>query len=301
MSQILDAISKAEKQRKDALEENKPTRQSLYQTLNQGKQQKPRSRMIPLTLLAVASLGGAVYSIYHSHWLASPTSEINAQGKPKIANKSAANSLTGQSDQQKTTITDTQAVAATKPSATTTSTQPASQSAGMSEIPKTTIQSKKAQQTIQIAKGKKPPKLATLTPVAQKRPSHTQQTLSQLTAIEKKPSQNAALKQPSKSAVRAKTTQKTVTKETAKRLNNQQTMPVQSTNTTAKTVATPSWKKNIRITAIMYHHDPARRFVLIKGKKIYEGSNIPGSQTSLVKILPKNIIINDGTGDVMVR
>ncbi|PID65665.1 MAG: hypothetical protein CR975_06295 [Gammaproteobacteria bacterium] len=313
MSQILDAINKAEKQRQDALETQQVSRETLYHSLNPNKNNKKRGQRLPFMLLAIGCLAAVAYWVYYHQWrsatvgnktvqraTAAPSTPLAAQ-----TNTTASNNMTNTESKAakinptltpaSTTIPDSaadkataQADTANKQSAISTSSQPA----GVANI-----------------KGKKPPALAALTPMA-KRPTAIPQQLSQLKPIAKAPvaAKTAALRpalqslpaeQPSKAAKATRATAKTTTSApTAPALVK---TAVTSANNAPQSGSTPSWKKNIRITAIMYHQQAAKRFVLINGKKIYEGGQIPDSQTTVVKILPKNIIVNDGSGDIMIR
>ncbi|MPV85364.1 hypothetical protein GCU85_01275 [Cardiobacteriales bacterium ML27] len=78
--------------------------------------------------------------------------------------------------------------------------------------------------------------------------------------------------------------------------------PVAVTSASAKNnpQATPAWKKSIQISALVYDDNQAKRFVLISGAKVFEGGQIPSTQTRVVRILPTGIIINDGGGDVLI-
>lgn len=286
MSQILDAINKAEKQRKDALEETATTRESLYASLNQVKPEKRRSRLLPLSLLAIASLGGAGYSIFKQPSPKKETTPVitSSSNKPLLNQDSkmtqgqhlakANNNVANTATKAQNTVLKAPAVQAA-PSETSNKKMP--------QVPA---------QAIKTSKGKKPPELAALTPVpTSQRPNP--KLLTQLTPVKKAQAPTAIVK-----------TTSIAKKSIAKRPNTvkpavSHAKPVATA--TPQPAATPSWKKNIRITAIMYHENPSRRFVLIRGKKIYEGGVIPDSQTAVVKILPKNIIINDGSGDVMIR
>lgn len=300
MSQILDAINKAEKQRKDVLESGADTRETLYQSLNQRGHAKPMSRLLPLGLLAIATISGTGYSMYHYHFL-----EKSKPEKIKINTMSSVDSDHQAVELKKNTvISDTSLASSTTQAVAKDNRQ--SQQIGANNAQPETIEN----QSIAILKGKKPPALTALTPVAKKQLVNAQ-TLSPLTPIkpveikqqpklqqQPKPKNLAAVdKKPNSTKIKASKTAQPTNKAISKPIAKTKSLNYYS----SKTTATPSWKKNIRITAIMYHSNPAQRFVLISGKKIYEGGNIPNSQTAVVKIMPKNIIINDGSGDVMVR
>ncbi len=315
MSQILDAINKAEKQRQDALETQQVSRETLYHSLNPNKNRKKRGQRLPLMLLSLGCLAVVAYWIYYYQWRSTPvdnkavqrataptSTPLQAQTKTAASTNTANTeskttkikpTLTPASDTipdsaaDKTTITANassdkitqQAVAASKQSAISTSSQPAR----MANI-----------------KGKKPPALAALTPIA-KRPAAMPQQLSQLKPIAKAPVAQKAALRPALQSLPAEKPNKAATTKSPPTASALVKTAATSANNVPQSAATPSWKKNIRITAIMYHQQAARRFVLINGKKIYEGGQIPDSQITVVKILPKNIIINDGSGDIMIR
>lgn len=285
MSQILDAINKAEKQRQDKLNASKVTRETLYQSLSTDKTAATKKRFLPIALFIVFALGGAGYAAYHQQWLA--LSEKETSHSALAITSDIIKSESKSNIEKEIAVTDkySQAISPSMPrisviaAAEEVSTKTAEEL--RASIP---ISEKKniTSESIKIIKGKKPPELAVLTPVAQ-------QTVTKAEALtDLKP-----IRQPKK-------WQK---KRVTKNRKNLSTSHQGGSSTTALNHrnVTPSWKKNIRITAIMYHANPARRFVLIKGKKIYEGGKIPNSKIQVVKILSKNIIINDGSGDVMIR
>lgn len=59
--------------------------------------------------------------------------------------------------------------------------------------------------------------------------------------------------------------------------------------------------RGITITALVYDQQPTSRFILIKGKTVREGEIIPNTTMRIVQILAKGIIVDDGQGEVLIR
>ncbi len=65
--------------------------------------------------------------------------------------------------------------------------------------------------------------------------------------------------------------------------------------------STAAWKQNLTISAIFNHDSPAKRFVLISGKKLKEGDPIPNHDLKLVKIMSNGIIVSGKNGQTLIK
>lgn len=309
MSQILDAINKAEKQRQNRIE-NQTTREDLYQSLKSSDSPSRRPGLLSTGIIGLAlctALGYGAYRLQgerrvkNSNSLDIPEAQTAQTAKtaqtpqPTLSNRTAANSP---------------AVTPHLPLATNVVETNKNRSGSTPQIQQ--AQQKKANDNnivmLSTSKGKPHPDLVTLTAVAS--PKSTKK-LVELTPIppkvkpaKKPPVAKQISKKNKQAAVRPHRPQ--VSRETKKNRSKQDGTHQPSavtapTDTSTGTAITASWKKNIHITAIVYRQAAAQRFALIRGKKVHEGELIPDSNTIVVKILPQSLIINDGSGDLMIK
>lgn len=80
---------------------------------------------------------------------------------------------------------------------------------------------------------------------------------------------------------------------------------VTKSNTSAKQRSSPkklsAASRGITITALVYDQQPKSRFILVKGATIREGEKIPNTPMKIVQILTKGVIVDDGQGEVLIR
>ncbi|PIE44556.1 MAG: hypothetical protein CSA45_06445, partial [Gammaproteobacteria bacterium] len=257
MSQILDAINKAEKQRQDALETQQVSRETLYHSLNPNKNNKKRGQRLPFILLSLGCLAAVAYWIYSHQWqsatidnkavqrVTAPTNtplqaQTNTAASSTIANTANKTAKINPTLTASTTIPDS-AADKTTITANARSDKIAQQAA--KESKQSAISASSQAASMANIKGKKPPALAALTPMA-KRPAAIPQQLSQLKPIAKAPvAQKAALRpalqslpaeKPNKAATPSSPTASALVKTAATSANN-----------VPQSAATPSWKKDI--------------------------------------------------------
>lgn len=312
MSQILDAINKAEKQRQNRIE-NQATREDLYQSLKSSDSPSRRPGLLSTGIIGLALCMALGYGAYH----------LQGEGRVKNSNsldipeaqtaKTAKTAQTPQPTLSNQTAANSPAVTPHLPLATNVVETNKNRSGSTPQIQQAQqAQQKKANDNnivmLSTSKGKPHPDLAMLTPVTG--PKSTKK-LVELTPIP--PKVKPAKKPPVAKQVSKKNKQATVrphrpqvSRETKKNRSKQDGTHQPSavtapTDTPTGTAITASWKKNIHITAIVYRQAAAQRFALIRGKKVHEGELIPDSNTIVVKILPQSLIINDGSGDLMIK
>lgn len=264
MSQILDAINKAEKARQSTAEQQNQDKTSRYKHLTQS-QNKKNAKLLPLSLVFLACVAGTAYTFYNKEINTIFSSSTQSENTPaKTTNNLAKETKTPE--------------ATNEPTLTFESLNKARE-ASVESIAAQKITDKATQKKAAANPDKQKPKLTELTAVKKaQQPSK----LSELKPIAKP--------KPKKPTAVAQKTTKTPT------ANH----PKKADKTPASRPSIASWKKNIKINAIVYNNQASSRFALISGKKVFEGNKIPGTENTVIKIMPQGLIVNDGKGDVLI-
>lgn len=305
MSQILDAINKAEKQRNQRTAHPKNTNDWYDSLKTPANEVKKTASLIKLLGGATLLCGGLVagYLFYAKEAAQSPVQTPAEQALVSSETSVVANQAMESANSTSPVLAKpTPPQVENSPSTDTVS----GNSNDTETITASTVEAKKAPLEVPADKASalsqtsSQPALAELTPLT--KTDEDAQDLSVLKPL-------TAIKEPVKKPIKKPTATKKKTvseRNTAMRPFRTENAPKPSQNKATATQANrggvvPSWKKNLHITAIVYNKAPEKRLVLIKGKKIHEGGTIPGTSTVVVSIQPKGIIINDGNGDIMIR
>lgn len=304
MSQILDAINKAEKQRNQRTAHPKNTNDWYDSLKTPANEVKKTASLIKLLGGATLLCGGLVagYLFYAKEAAQSPVQTPAEQALVSSETSVVANQAMESANSTPPVLAKpTPPQVENSPSTDTVS----ANSNDIETITASTVEAKKvpievSADSASTAQNNPQSTLAELTPITQT--GDNTQDLSVLKPL-------TAIKEPVKKPIKKTTATKKKTvseRNTAMRPFRTENAPTPSQNKATATQANrggvvPSWKKNLHITAIVYNKAPEKRLVLIKGKKIHEGGTIPGTSTVVVSIQPKGIIINDGNGDIMIR
>lgn len=281
MSQILDAIEKAERARKQSTSTNDD---KLYRNLGKVTT-KPRLPTVLSMIIVILSLGlcGAMYNLI---------------GKKNIS--------TPQPQQTKTKPVSPEELSSKKPSFEKAHKQPIktptdklSSTPSVDARPQPATKKTAPMPLLAITPEEKTTNLLPLTPIASTNPKQNK-TKPDKTNNKAKHKQASGRQQTSaidSSVASNRTAPKPVQKPNR--------TPPPSQRITNKTTKKPSKKTTnsppIKITAIVYHQTtPAKSFVLVSGKKITVGEAISGTPYRIISIMPKSIIVNDGNTDMVL-
>lgn len=316
MSQILDAINKAERQRQQRIQ---PTsREDLYKTLKIGNPQKRRPLIAPVSIALFLLCAGFIYIVERQNWfvqLLQPlATHINLQNSLQNVSQMVNPTASKQGDIPSTRVGNfsVSAIEQEKQIRPIERTQ----GANSVELPtnresavaiKNSMQNSTLNGAIKIRGYYPESQLVTLTPIVmRKEMTQSLKPLTPINSIQMRIKTVVAQKMligNSKSlpVTSAELKNSNVVSRETKQHNATNTILRSQIASTAKAVPKSPKKSNLHVTAIVYHPNPAQRFAFIHGQKIFEGHVIPDSNTVVVKILPKNLIVNDGSGDVMIR
>lgn len=337
MSQILDAINKAEDERKrraDNEQSKTVDKSQVYKRITQqySDEDKPKSRLSSL-LLVLLGIGTALYyqqrqygddTLPSADKVTVSATVIDAKNTPNVTNDVADKLI-----QNDAPVVDVPLETAKKKSKETTldsikiennvDQPPSTNMVVNNDNLVENVEPKVSDNTAQVIEektGRKPtatPSLAPLTNVVKK--TNDDKKLFELKPIAA--SNNAKktnLVELQKPIIATRTKPKSqASKNTAKpHRSTKKTQNSQSgfRQTPRQTVAKSRQQDNSKrrssrqrgwaITAIVYDDNPSARMALINGKIVREGTIIPNTKTKVVRILSTGIIVNDGGGDVLI-
>jgi|GEM_PF-6043780 len=301
MSQILDAINKAERERlnNEKAKQNKQDADSLYQSLsNSAPVSKPRRHLISAFVFIFFS-GLIAYWVYDENGFKLPLSSTTqaqqvitisqahldiAEKRPQYSNRTQQPLIRTEKTTKIKTLTQKNNSA--KPASTTL----------LLNKPGESTKSKSSKAQVINLNGQNKPDSTKAKPLPDRYDHQDLLTLTPIRNNQKKPSRNTTVIKPypipTKSIKPSIKTKKLTT--VSKRIV--QDIPISDNNS-----VTPSWKAHIHIAAIVYHQNNKKRFALIDGKKIFENQSIPGTNFKIIRIYPNKIIVNNGSGDIIIR